>query len=119
MVLAAFLFMRRMAAVRQAGFTSLLRDEEKRRSKPAPLRNVPPGVEVFEITGPFFFGVANAFKDALHTIERTPQVLILRLRHVPASMSRRCGRSRTCASARRSRARTWFSRGCSRGRWPR
>jgi SulP family sulfate permease len=45
-------------------------------------RNVPAGVEVFEIYGPFFFGVANQFKDALGIVKTHPRVLILRMRHV-------------------------------------
>src|SRR5262249_51584259 len=47
-------------------------------------REVPPGVEVFEITGPFFFGVAETLKDTLDIVEKPPKVLILRMRHVPA-----------------------------------
>jgi SulP family sulfate permease len=48
------------------------------------LRSVPRGVEVFEIDGPFFFGAAERFKEALGQMGRTPRVLLLRLRHVPA-----------------------------------
>jgi SulP family sulfate permease len=44
--------------------------------------SVPPGVEVFEIYGPFFFGVANQFKDAVGIVKEPPKVLILRMRHV-------------------------------------
>ncbi|MCC7344227.1 MAG: sodium-independent anion transporter, partial [Deltaproteobacteria bacterium] len=47
-------------------------------------REVPPGVEVFEISGPFFFGVAESLKDTLDIVEKPPKVLILRMRHVPA-----------------------------------
>ena len=47
-------------------------------------RQVPPGVEVFEISGPFFFGAAEQFKDTLSQIARKPRVLIIRLRDVPA-----------------------------------
>ena len=44
---------------------------------------IPQDVEVFEITGPLFFGAAYKFKDAIRFIERTPKVLIIRMRHVP------------------------------------
>src|SRR5439155_1673986 len=47
-------------------------------------RVVPPGVEVFEITGPFFFGAAETLRDRLGAIAAHPKVLIVRLRHVPA-----------------------------------
>jgi len=45
-------------------------------------RSIPPGVEVFEIYGPFFFGVANQFKDSVSIVKEPPKVLILRMRHV-------------------------------------
>ena len=45
---------------------------------------MPPGVEVYEINGPFFFGAAEKFKDTLARVSRTPKVLIIRMRHVPA-----------------------------------
>ena len=41
-------------------------------------------MEVYEINGPFFFGVADRLKDELGAIERPPKVFILRLRHVLA-----------------------------------
>jgi len=55
-------------------------------SDPNPVsgRVVPPGVEVFEIQGPFFFGAADRFKEAIRTIEKPVPVIILRIRNVPA-----------------------------------
>jgi len=47
-------------------------------------RRVPKGCEVYEILGPFFFGVADMLQDALAEFEKTPKVFILRMRHVPA-----------------------------------
>jgi SulP family sulfate permease len=47
-------------------------------------RRVPPGVEVYEINGPFFFGVADRLKDTLNQFERPPPAFILRMRKVPA-----------------------------------
>lgn len=44
---------------------------------------VPEGVEVYEIQGPLFFGIAEKLIDALTNMEVTPQVFILRLRLVP------------------------------------
>jgi SulP family sulfate permease len=46
-------------------------------------RAIPPGVEVYEIDGPFFFGVADRLKDTLNQFERPPRVFILRMRRVP------------------------------------
>lgn len=44
---------------------------------------LPNGVEVFRITGPFFFGVAGELLDALRRVGQTPKVIILRMRLVP------------------------------------
>ena len=88
MVLAAFLFMRRMAEVTNI---SVLThefhdpvDDFERDPNAVRRRVVPPGVEVYEITGPFFFGAAETFKERLGRIAVRPKVLILRMRHVPA-----------------------------------
>jgi SulP family sulfate permease len=84
MVLAAFLFMQRMAEATQVGFiTRELQEDYEKLDDPNSLqhRNVPQGVEVFEINGPFFFGAADKFKNALTVIGDPPQVLILRMRH--------------------------------------
>ena len=87
MVLASFLFMKRMAEVTNVRVVS---DEFQ---EPAPSadqsgaiyrRRVPKGVEVYEINGPFFFGAAEKFKDTLSEVSRKPKVLIVRMRNVPA-----------------------------------
>jgi sulfate permease, SulP family len=83
MVLAAFLFMRRMASLTSVSLipTEMLEDEsgDELRSHP-----VPRGVDVYEINGPFFFGAAETFKDTLARVAGKPKVLILRMRRVPA-----------------------------------
>ncbi len=85
-VLSAFLFMRRMAEV--AGVRALrTEDDEDPTVDPeaaAALRNAPPGVEVFEVSGPFFFGAAHKFASSLASIKRTPRVLLLQMRDVLA-----------------------------------
>jgi len=45
--------------------------------------DLPQGVEVFQITGPFFFGVASNLVDTLKAMGQMPKVLILRMRLVP------------------------------------
>ena len=88
MVLAAFLFIRRMAevtnvtAVRREfdaaddGAESDLDSETRRR--------IPSNVDVYEINGPFFFGAAERFKDTIGVVSRRPKVLIIRMRSVLA-----------------------------------
>ena len=84
-VLSALLFMKRMSDVTQTGYVPSLREEDETVDPGAlRLREVPDGVAVFEVYGPFFFGAADKFKTAINRIDRAPKVLILRLRHVPA-----------------------------------
>jgi len=45
--------------------------------------SIPENVDVFEITGPLFFGAAYKFKDAMKYIENPAKVLIIRMRQVP------------------------------------
>ena len=83
-VLSSLLFMNRMSKVTEIRhITREFREDYERQDNLAISgRSIPPGVEVFEIYGPFFFGVANQFKDALGIVKKTPKVLILRMRHV-------------------------------------
>jgi sulfate permease, SulP family len=88
MVLAAFLFIRRMAEVSNiSAVTSELEDDGDPYDtdlSAAGHSRIPSGVEVFEINGPFFFGAAERFKDVLSQVAARPRVLILRMRHVLA-----------------------------------
>ena len=87
MVLASFLFMRRMSEVTNVrAVTRALSDVGEDPDDPGAIarREVPPGVEVYEIDGPFFFGAAEKFKDTLAEVAGKPRVLIIRMRHVPA-----------------------------------
>ena len=85
MVLAAFLFMRKMIKFSNVSvLTNQIDDQGDDIDKEATSNyTIPKDVEVFEITGPLFFGAAYKFKDAIKFIERTPKVLIIRMRHVP------------------------------------
>lgn len=85
MVLAAFLFMRRMAEVTNvSAVTGMLADADEAADPNAvSARVVPPGVEVYEVNGPFFFGAAAAFQEEMRSMITRPRVLILRLRGVP------------------------------------
>jgi SulP family sulfate permease len=44
---------------------------------------LPDGVEVYEIEGPFFFGIAGKFDDVMKNIGEKPRVRIIRMRKVP------------------------------------
>jgi SulP family sulfate permease len=45
---------------------------------------LPKGVEVYEIDGPFFFGIANKFEASMRSIDvKRPKIRIIRMRKVP------------------------------------
>jgi len=76
MILAAFLFMRRMAEVASVQLV----DE----AHPHLKIKLPRDVVLYEVNGPLFFGAAEAAMDALKAIGERPRVLILYLGAVPA-----------------------------------
>ncbi len=73
-LVAALLFMRRMAEVAEGGVREKLELE-------TPL---PPGVLVYEIAGPMFFGAARKAMEALQRWEKGVKVLILEMTAVSA-----------------------------------
>jgi SulP family sulfate permease len=75
-VLAALLFMRRMAEVTQAKLT-----EGEHAALPRP---IPSGVVVYDIAGPLFFGAAQKAMATLSDISNLTRVVVLRLDQVPA-----------------------------------
>ncbi len=85
MILAVFLFMRKMIQISNvSSILNEVEDSESEDDKSAITKYKIPGeVEVFELSGPMFFGAAYKFKDAIRVIEKKPKVLIVRMRHVP------------------------------------
>jgi sulfate permease, SulP family len=88
LVLAAFLFMHRMAEVVsiKSDVSFLEEDRDVPDSLDAPSRqraSLPPGVEVFKVSGPLFFAVANRLDELLNQFGTPPRVFILRLQQVP------------------------------------
>jgi len=80
--LASLLFMARMAE--SVEFDSSGKQDIDLDSEDAHQRDMlPKGVEVFRITGPFFFGVAGELLDTLRRVGQSPKVIILRMRLVP------------------------------------
>jgi SulP family sulfate permease len=75
-VLAAVLFMRRMAEITEARLVL----DDGGEVTPVPL---PRGVSLYQITGPLFFGAAQSALDALTATHANYQVLVLDLSRVP------------------------------------
>ena len=83
-VLAALLFMRRMAEVTQVKpIHDMIAYETETQSDQIPV-DLPDGVELFEINGSFCFGAARKFTETFLNSTRTSPVVILRMRHVLA-----------------------------------
>jgi len=85
MVMAAFLFMRNMIKFSNVNILTREIDDKGELADPGAIGNyaIPAQVEVYEITGPLFFGAAYKFRDAMRFIEKPPKVLIIRMRKVP------------------------------------
>jgi SulP family sulfate permease len=83
MVLAAILFIKRMAETTEIARVTA-RDELETPEQIAHGKDIPEGVVVFRIFGPFFFGAAEKMEDALQRVGTLPRVLILRMQLVPA-----------------------------------
>jgi SulP family sulfate permease len=86
-VLAALMFMHRMAEVSAIRNRVSLDDEEgdadPLTDTAAQRTDLPKGVEVYELRGPLFFGVADHLLDLLQRIGPTPRAYVLNLREVP------------------------------------
>ena len=86
LVIACLLFMRRMAETTQV---KLIADEiDPAEEIDVQLHEeehliIPQGVEVYEINGPYFFGIANKFEDLMAGMANHPKVRIIRMRRVP------------------------------------
>lgn len=85
-ILACFMFMKRMT---ETTHVSVLTDEiEANAESDFEVHNeenlvIPDGVEVYEIDGPFFFGIANKFDDVMASMSDKPKVRIIRMRRIP------------------------------------
>lgn len=84
LLLAVLMFLRRMIETSNVEVLNLAVDDETGGIlEDADQLTIPRGVEVFEVSGPFFFGVANKFEEAEQQVTRKPKILIIRLRRVP------------------------------------
>ena len=86
LLLAMLLFMRRVS---ETSHISVIKDElimesDAERTADNDVLVLPEGVEVYEIDGPFFFGIANKFDESMQQIEgRKTNIRIIRMRKVP------------------------------------
>lgn len=87
LLFACLLFMRRMTEATQLSvFTDeidLNKDDEIDLELHEEKLIIPEGVEVYEINGPFFFGVANRFEEMAAEMQDHPAIRVIRMRKVP------------------------------------
>ncbi len=84
LLLAVLMFLRRMIETSGVEVINLAVDDETGGiAEDADQLVIPKGIEIFEVSGPFFFGVANKFEEAEKQVKSKPRVLIIRLRRVP------------------------------------
>ena len=79
-ILATVMFMKRMSDVTDAySWREIDKNTDEAHIR---LKKVPENTEVFEITGPIFFGASTKIADVINNSKK--QVLVLRMRSVPA-----------------------------------
>ncbi|MGN0233161.1 MAG: SulP family inorganic anion transporter [Bacteroidaceae bacterium] len=85
LLIACLLFMRRMAETTQIKVIAgeIDPNEETDAEVHEEHLSIPKGVEVYEINGPYFFGIASKFDDIMINLEKRPKVRIIRMRRVP------------------------------------
>ncbi|HEV2212786.1 MAG TPA: STAS domain-containing protein, partial [Gammaproteobacteria bacterium] len=80
-ILATLHFMRRMA--KSVEVQKLASSDLSQELKEQGLTQLPPGVLVYAIDGPFFFGAVENFEQVLGEAHLDPKLLIIRLKRVP------------------------------------
>jgi SulP family sulfate permease len=86
LIIACLLFMRRMAETTDVNVILNEIDPNKDidiKSCNLEHLDIPKGVEVYEINGPYFFGAGNSFEEVMATFGDRPKVRIIRMRKVP------------------------------------
>lgn len=82
MLLASFVFLHRMSEATRLTAVDPLRDEAPPAHAFRP-EDLPEGVLVYSIDGPFFFGAADTFQETLARTANPPRIMVLRMRNVP------------------------------------
>ncbi len=84
-LIACLLFMRRMSEVTKVSVET--QEIDLNADSDLPYNNehliIPDRVEVYEINGPYFFGIANRFEEVMNDVGQHPAVRIIRMRKVP------------------------------------
>ena len=118
MILASFIFMKRMSEA-----TTIRSAEKLFGSKKSPngeemfeqeLPFIPKDTMLYEINGPLFFGAAQKFQDFLTDLNQEPKVLIIRVRNVPFIDATAINRLKELAQKLKARGTTMIISGANR-----
>jgi SulP family sulfate permease len=82
-VLAALIFLKKMASSTTVNVSSIKNNDEKDGSETIFRNDIPDHVMVFEIDGPLFFGVSDLLTEAYSRMDSSTEVFILRMHKVP------------------------------------
>jgi sulfate permease, SulP family len=83
MVLAAFLFMRRMALISDIKPITNQMNDQIDESGLSLNEDINKEIQVYEVNGPLFFGAAHHFREIMLQMNTKPKVLVIRMRNVP------------------------------------
>ncbi len=83
MVLAALLFMKRMADTTEVGSIDKMLHERYSESEHIRKTLMDKDILFYQIKGPFFFGAASKFIDTIDEIKIRPKTLVLKMKDVP------------------------------------
>ncbi|WP_303575859.1 SulP family inorganic anion transporter, partial [Bacteroides caecimuris] len=85
LVIACVLFMKRVMETTEISVITDEIDPNKESDITVHEENlmIPKGIEVYEINGPYFFGIATKFEETMTQLGERPKVRIIRMRKVP------------------------------------
>lgn len=84
LVLAALSFIKKMSDVTEARLLteSIRAAEEGNEAVQISNKEIPKGVEIFEVYGTLFFGAIDKFRETIRQLEKAPKVIILQTQHL-------------------------------------
>ena len=84
LVMAAVMFVKRMEEITHIKLVTPVNDDERSGSNSIAGKEVPEGVVLYRVEGPFFFAAAEKLESTLRASGGKPRAIILRMRNVPA-----------------------------------
>src|SRR6185295_7992334 len=83
MILAAILFMQRMAELTRVEALLSVAGDEELQSHEIEVQDIPKGVTIYSVDGPFFFGATEKAITAMESVGDATRITIMRLNRVP------------------------------------